>query len=397
MRDTRENQSRHFGTLSVHGGEDRQKYADSITTPIVQASTYVFSNTSEVIAYTSGELERFEYGRYGNPTERAAERKLATLEGAEDAYLFASGMNAETTALLALLSKGQHLIMMEDCYKKTTQFCRVMLRKFGVEYTFVKTGDYEQLEDAIQENTRVIFAESPTNPHLYVLDLYRLMDIAKKRGIRVIIDSTFATPFNQRPLEFGVDLAIHSVTKYLAGHNDIMGGAVLGAGPLVSAIKDYRGLLGGSIDPHCAYLLLRGLKTFSVRMERYNESGMKVAQYLERHPKVSRVFYPGLESHPHHSIAVKQMRGFGGVVSFEIDGDLERTFKFINSLKLPYMAPSLGGVESLVTHPSTISYYDMSEEERLAIGITDQLVRYSIGIEDVEDIIEDLEQAFEKI
>ena len=384
-------------TLAVHGGEEKFKSGNSLTTPIIQTSTYAFRDSGEVDDFISGRIERIDYGRYGNPTQRTAELKLAEMEGAEDALLFASGMNAVTTTLLAMLSKGQHAIILDDCYRKTRQFGEKVLKRFGIDVTFVLPGDYESIEKLIRPNTRVLVTESPTNPHLNVLDLHRLVAITKPHRIKVIIDSTFATPFNQRPLEFGVDLVIHSATKYLAGHNDIMSGVILGPAGLISAIKDFRGILGGTIDPHCAYLLIRGLKTFPLRMARQNETAQKIAEFLEAHPRIRRVYYPGLKSHPHHDIAKEQMSGFGGVVSWDVDGGLEETLRVMDGLKVPYIGASLGGVESIVSHPATISHYELSREERLDVGIPDDLLRYSVGVEDAEDLIEDLDQALRKI
>lgn len=390
-------QKKRLSTAAVHGGEERVKPGHSLTTPIVQTSTYAFRDSAEVDDFISGRAQRIDYGRYGNPTQRAAELKLAELEGAEDGLLFASGMNAVTTTLLAMLSQGQHAVVLDDCYRKTRQFGEKVLKRFGIEVTFVPPGDYEAIEEVIRPNTRALVTESPTNPHLNVLDLHRLVAIARPRRVKVIIDSTFATPYNQRPLEFGVDLVLHSATKYLGGHNDIMAGAVLGPAGLISAIKDFRGIMGGTIDPHCAYLLIRGLKTFPLRMARQNGTAQRMAEFLEGHPKVRRVYYPGLKSHPHHAVAREQMAGFGGVVSFDVDGDLAQTLRFIDSLKVPYIGPSLGGVESMVSHPATVSYYELSREERLEVGIRDELVRYAVGVEDPEDLIEDLAQALEKI
>jgi cystathionine gamma-synthase len=306
-------------------------------------------------------------------------------------------MAAVTTTLLGMLRSGQHAVVMDDCYRKTAQFCRMVLSKFGVGTTFVPAGDYTALEEAIRPETRVIASESPTNPHLNVVDLDRTVAIARKHRLKVVIDSTFATPFNQRPLEFGVDLVIHSATKYLAGHNDLMAGVVLGGFPLVSAIKDYRGILGGVVDPHCAYLLLRGLKTFPLRMARQNETALALARFLEGHPKVRRVYYPGLPSHPHHDVARAQMTGFGGVVSFDLNTDLAGTKAFLDRLCIPCLGASLGGVESIVSHPSTISFYELSREERLESGIADELVRYAVGVEDAQDLLDDLQRALDAL
>lgn len=383
-------------TRAVHSGEERDKFARSLTNPIAQTSTFVFDNLDEFTDFKAGKVKHFEYGRYGNPTVRAAEYKLAALEGGEEALLFPTGMSAVTSVLLAMLRQGQHVVFMQDCYRRTVQFCKI-IQKFGVESTAVPPGDWTALAAAVQPATRILFAESPTNPHLHVIDLERLVPFARERRLKVLIDSTFATPFNQRPLEYGVDLVIHSATKYLGGHNDLMAGSVCGGGAIVAAIKDFRNVIGSMVDPQSAYLLIRGLKTLALRMERQNATALRLAQYLEQHPKIERVYYPGLPSHPDYGIASRQMRGFGGVVSFDVAGDLEKTRSFIHALRLPYLAPSLGGVESLVSHPATISYYDLSAEDRQAIGIKDQLVRYSVGIEDVEELLGDLEQALAQI
>lgn len=384
-------------TSAVHAGENGGHWGHSLTVPIAQTSTYVFENTGAVDDFVSGRSARLDYGRYGNPTQQIAERKLAELEGADSALLFSSGMSAVTTTLLGMLSTGHHAVITDDCYRKTAQFCEQMLKKFGIDTTFVPAGDYGRLESAMQENTRVVIAESPTNPHLNVMDLEKVVAIAKSNRAKVVIDSTFATPFNQRPLEFGVDLVIHSATKYLGGHNDLIAGAVAGPEPLVSAIKDYRGILGGVIDPHCAYLLIRGIKTFPLRMARQNETALALARFLEGKPGIRQVYYPGLESHPHHRVAREQMSGYGGVVSFDLNADLAGTMAFLDRLEIPCIGASLGGVESIVSHPSTISYYEMERDDRIAIGISDELVRYSVGVEDAEDLIGDVERALEAL
>jgi len=384
-------------TQAVHAGETRDNWGHALTAPISQTSTYAFEDSQAIEAFLADKTSRLDYGRYGSPTQAIAERKLAELEGAESALLFSTGMSAVTTALLGMLASGQHAVVVDDCYKKTVLFCKTVLRKFGVETTFVRAGDYAGMEGAIRDNTRLIFSESPTNPHMNVLDLDRLVGIARSRGVKVIIDSTFATPYNQRPVEFGVDLVIHSATKYLGGHNDLLAGVVAGAESLVSAVRDYRGTLGGTIDPHCAYLLIRGLKTFPLRMARQNETALALARFLEGHPKVRKVYYPGLASHPHHEVARAQMNGFGGVVSLDLDGDLKRTMAFLDRLRIPQIGASLGGVESLVLHPASLSFYDLSREERLEMGILDELVRYAVGVEDAEDLIADVAQALDAI
>lgn len=385
-----------ISTRSVHAGEDRLRYADSITTPIVQTSTYAFKDSQEIEAYTKHGKSRFEYGRYGNPTEQVAERRLAELVGAEACVLFGSGMSAIITTILAFVRSQDHIVITDDAYKKTLEFCSSYLQRFGVDCSIVPFGDYEALDKAVRPNTRFIFSESPTNPYLNIFDLDRLREIARKHHVLTMIDATFSTPYNQRSLEFGVDLELHSCTKYLAGHNDILAGAVLGRKELVDEIRALHKAIGGVIDPHCCYLLLRGMKTFALRMAAHNATGMAVARFLETHPQVQRVYYPGLESHPHHAIAKAQMTGFGGVVTFDIKGNLNSAKRFLDALKLCYIAPSLGGVETLITHPAIVSYYDCSRKKRYELGITDTLIRLAVGIEDPKDIMRDLDQALRK-
>jgi cystathionine gamma-synthase len=385
-----------FSTRSVHAGEDRLRYADSITTPIVQTSTYAFKDSKDVEDYTKHGKARFEYGRYGNPTEQVAARRLAALTEAEDCVVFGSGMSAIITTILSFVRSNDHIVITDDAYKKTLEFCSSYLQRFGVSCSIVPFGNYEAIDKAIKPNTRFIFSESPTNPYLNIFDLEKLKAIAKKHNVLTMIDATFGTPINQRPLEWGVDLELHSCTKYLAGHNDILAGAVMGRKELVDQVRKLHKAIGGVIDPHCCYLLLRGLKTFPLRMKTHNETAMAVARFLEHHPLVKRVYYPGLESHPHYQIAKRQMTGFGGVVTFETKGTLEPAKRFLNHLKLCYIAPSLGGVETLITHPATVTYYDCTRQQRYALGITDTLIRLAVGIENQEDIIGDLDQALRK-
>ena len=385
-------------TQAVHAGEKRYLSHNSVTVPIVQTSTFTFEDTASLITYMQEHMfwevpEREEYGRYGNPTVRAVEAKLAALDHAEDALVLSSGMAAITTTLFILLSQGDHFVMTEDCYRRTRGFCSTFLTRFGVTCTIVAPGDYDALEAAIQPQTRLIFSESPTNPFLRCLDYARLVEIAKRHRLRTIIDTTFATPCNVRPLEYGVDLVIHSVTKYLAGHNDLLAGCVTGSFDITTALRQSQGILGAVIDPHCAYLILRGLKTLGLRMRQHNESGLRIARFLEDHPRIRRVWYPGLESHPDHEVATRTMSGFGGVVSFEVEADGPTTSRFIDACKIPRIGPSLGGVESLIEQPWLVSYYDTDREDRLALGIKDELVRLSVGIEDTDDLLADFDQA----
>ncbi|MBN2301082.1 MAG: PLP-dependent transferase [Lentisphaerae bacterium] len=384
-----------LSTRAVHSGEIRYNEYGSVTTPIVQSSTFIFRNIDEIKQLAKGTNDRFEYGRYGHPTQVAAERKLAALEEAEDAVLFSSGMSAITTSFFALLKTGDHIIITDDAYKRTLDFCKGSLGRFGIETSVVKMCDYNAIKKAIKPNTRIFFSESPTNPYLNIMDLERLMRIFRKTDIIVISDSTFATPYNQRPLEYGIHIVIHSATKYLAGHNDILSGVVLGKKKLTSPIREYLKITGGVIDPNSAYLLIRGLKTFDLRMKRLNENGQIVAEHLEKDPRIIKVYYPGLPSHPHHDVAVRQMNGFGGVVTFEVKHNIKYALKFLSKLKILSIGPSLGGVESLVTHPATVSYYRNTRRERLQLGITDGLIRLAVGVEDADDIIADIDQALD--
>jgi len=383
-----------LSTRSIHAGEPRRRYADSITTPIIQTSTFTFRDSRHIEDFTKKGKEHFEYGRYGNPTAKIAERRLADLEGAEDCVVFTSGMSAITTTILTLVQSGDHIVITDDSYKKTLEFCRSYLRQFGVECTIVPFGKYEGLERAIKKNTRFIFSESPTNPYLNIFDLVRIKKIADKHKVLTLIDSTFATPLNQRPIEFGMDIVLQSCTKYLAGHNDILAGAVLGRTELIDKIRNLHKSMGGLIDPHCCYLLLRGLKTFPLRVKQQNENALQVAEFLEGHPRVKRVYYPFLRSHPHYRVAREQMTGGGGVVTFDIKGTLNDAKRFLDALELCYIGPSLGGTETLITHPALVSYYDYTRKDRYKLGITDTLFRLAVGIEDVEDIIADLERGF---
>lgn len=382
-----------ISTRAVHSGEVRFNEYGSVTTPIVQTSTFIFKNVEEIRKLAQGDIERFEYGRYGHPTQLAAERKLAALEESEDAVLFSSGMSAITTSLFMLLKAGDHLIITDDAYKRTLDFCKSYLGRYDIECTVVKMCDYEAMEKAIKPNTRVFFSESPTNPYLNIMDLERLMEIFGKHDITVISDSTFATPFNQKPLEYGVHMVIHSATKYLAGHNDLLSGVLLGKRELTDPIREFLKITGGVIDPNSSYLLIRGLKTFPLRMERLNSNAQVVAEHLEANSKIKRVYYPGLASHPHHDVATRQMKGFGAVVTFEVKDDAEYVLDFLSRLKILSIGPSLGGVESLITHPATISYYMHTREERMELGIKDGLIRLAVGLEDPEDIVEDIDQA----
>ncbi len=384
-------------TRSVHGGERTPEQGVSVATPLHQTATFFFRSSQEVRDYAEGRRPRDEYGRYSNPTWRAVEGKLCELEGAEAAVLFASGMCAATTTFLALLPRGGHLIVTSDCYRRTRQFLRQYLSKLGVEVTVIEPASTIALKDAIRESTALFFTESPTNPYLRVIDRPEAVRIAHERGVRVMVDSTFASPVNHAPLGDGADLVIHSATKYLGGHNDLLAGVVAGPTAEVAPIREAVGVLGGVLDPHAAWLLLRGMKTLALRVERQNATGLRVARWLEEQPRVRRVWYPGLESHPDYAVATRLMQGFGGVVTFELETDLAGATRFTDACRIPYLAPSLGGTDALIEMPVLMSYWDQPAEERARWGITDTLVRYSCGVEDADDLIADLEQALRAI
>ncbi len=320
------------------------------------------------------------------------------MEGAEDCLVSASGMNSATTMLLALVPAGGHIVTTTDCYRRTRQFIQTLLPKMGISATVIDPADLDALQTALDTHeVSLFFSESPTNPYLRCVDIPRIKAMCEPKGAVVVIDSTFATPINQQALSLGADLVIHSATKYLAGHNDVLAGAIAGRADLVAAVRAMHNVLGGTIDPHAAYLLLRGMKTLDLRVERQNASASEFARRLAEHPKISHVHYPGLANHPDHEIAVRQMKGYGGVVSFEVDGDLWRTAALIDAVKLPYIAPSLGGVESLIEQPTVISYWDQGPEKRAQVGIKDNLIRFSCGVEPLEDIWDDMKQALDQI
>ena len=395
--DPKQNQAPSLGpsTQAVHGGEPAVRGDRSITPPVVHASTYPFADTAELVRFMEeGSGRPPEYGRYGNPTIAALEAKLAALEGGDRAVVMSSGMAAVTTTLLSMLRAGQQVVFTSDVYRKTRQFARQVLTRYGVEVDIVPP-ELEALRSAIGPKTRVVFTEAPTNPYLRLVDLAGLVELCKAHRAKTIIDATFATPVNMRPLEHGVDLVIHSTTKYLGGHNDLLGGAVVGRGPIVEAIRDHLGMLGAIADPHSAYLTARGLKTLGLRVGRQNDSALRLAARLEQHPQVARVWYPMLSSHPDHALAKRYLKGGGGVVSFELKGGLEAGTRLVDTARIPKLAPSLGGVESLIEQPALMSFFELSPEQRAALGIGPGLVRLSVGIEDVEDLEGDLLQALD--
>ncbi len=382
-------------TLAVHGGEPRTYPYDSLVAPITQTATYSFADTAELIAYFEGHKEREEYGRYGNPSVRLVEEKVAALERTADCAAFASGMAAVTSTILALVKSGSHVILFADCYRRTRQFVTTFLDRFGVASTLIPPADIDALRAAIRPETRLVIAEAPTNPYQTVPDLEEMVEVCREHRIKTLIDSTFATPVNCKPAAFGIDIVIHSATKYLAGHNDVLGGVVAGNAGIVSLVRDLRSVFGACLDPHAAYLIHRGIKTLALRVEQQNRSAMAIAERLEAHPRVSEVWYPGLASHSCHETASRLMTGFGGVVTFSLDADLHGTSRFVDACQIPRIAPSLGGVESLIEQPALMSYFELTTEEREAIGIKNNLVRYAVGIEDTDELVDDVLQALE--
>ena len=383
-------------TTSVHGGEDHQKALDSITDPIVMASTYTFADTQSVIDYIEQNQQRGEYGRYGNPNEAVVERKLAALEGGESAILFSSGMSAIVGVIMAKLNAGDEVVFFDECYHRSREFCSKHMSRFGVVTRQVEACNYEAMEAAITPNTKLLVSESPTNPHLSVVDLAGFAEIGKRNNVETLIDATLATPYNVKPLEYGVDYVLHSATKYLAGHNDLLAGVIIGTEEKLEDIRYLRGILGSINSAHNCYLLQRGLKTFDVRMQRHNTNGQAVAEFLETHPRVSKVYYPGLKSHKYHEVAADQMKGYGGLITFELaDSDWRQTADVVDKCQIPKIGPSLGGVESLIEQPLVMSYYELPEHERASYGIRDNMIRMAIGIENTDDIIQDLKQALE--
>jgi cystathionine beta-lyase/cystathionine gamma-synthase len=381
-------------TAAVHGARELDKKNGPVSPPIFQTSTFEVTDNDEQVRVTG--TDRY-YTRWGNPTVTLAEETLAELEGTEAAHVFASGMGAITSTVLGLLKTGDHIVAQRDIYGGVTKFFSEWLPKLGIETTLVDTADYDGYERAIRANTRMIYVESPSNPALRVIDFARIAGLAKKHGLISMIDSTFGTPINQHPAEYGFDLVMHSGTKYLSGHADLTCGVVCGRRELMQRLWATRTTLGNCMDPHAAWLLIRGLKTVAVRVQRQNENARRVAEFLERHARVRRVHYPFLESHPQHAIAREQMTGGGGMVTFEVEGTGEDARRASEAMQLFTLATSLGGVESLVSIPVLTSHAMISAEQREKMGVTEQMVRLSVGIENADDLLEDLERALQSV
>jgi cystathionine gamma-synthase len=384
------------GTEAVHAGVPRERPGHTLAPAVAQTATFTFRDSDDLERYFEGgdaDPDRQEYGRYGNPTVIEVERRVAALDGAEDALLFASGMAAVSTTLLALLRAGDHVVLFRDAYRRTRQLVTQTLARLGVTHTLVDPASIEALEQALGPKTRVAITESPTNPYLRCIDLGRFAAVCRAARVKTIVDATFATPYNARPLSYGVDVVIHSATKYLAGHNDVLGGSVSGSRALVSLVRDLRGVLGGVCDPHAAALIGRGMKTLALRVERQNQTALAVARALAEHPRVERVFYPLLPSHPDHAIAREQLRGGGGVVSFVVRGGRAAARAVVDGFRLASIAPSLGGVETLVEQPAIMSFHGLGDDELRAAGIDPGLVRLAVGVEETGDVLDDVLRA----
>lgn len=384
----------HTDTKAVRGGVDLEKKNGPLATPIFQTSTFEVTDNDEQLRVTP--TDQF-YTRYGNPTNTVAEKRVAELEGVDAALTFASGMGAITTTILALLKSGDHIVAQRDIYGGVTKFFTQWLPKLGIETTFVDTTKYQEHGRAIQPNTKLLYLESPTNPTLRIVDLKAAASIAKQHSLISMIDGTFGTPINQHPAEYGIDLIMHSGTKYLSGHTDLICGVVAGRGDLLETVHSTRNTLGNCMDPHASWMLARGLKTLAVRVARQNENALQVATFLEQHAKVRRVHYPFLPSHLQYAIAKEQMSGGGGIVTFEVKGSGEDARRASESMRLFTLAPSLGGVESLVSIPVLTSHAMIEPAHRVQMGVTEQMIRLSVGIEDVNDLIADLEHALEAV
>jgi len=386
-----------LGTRGVWAGEEGNYWERATQIPVALSVSFGYDDVNEWLKVAQGKTHGHIYSRNTNPTVAAFEEKVRNLETAEAATSFSSGMGAISNTLFALLSPGDHVVSIKDTYGGTNKLFVEFLPRFGIKVSLCDTSDHKAIEAAIDRGCKALYLESPTNPTVKIVDLGRLSNAAHRRGAVVIVDNTLATPINQQPVKLGADLVIHSATKFLGGHADALGGVVCGSADLVGRIYHFREITGACLDPMSAYLLLRGMKTLHLRVERQNESALKIARFLESHPHVIRVFYPGLESHEHHEIARRQMRGFGGVLSFAIKGGFEAVKSFLPRLRYAHLAANLGAVETVVGPPSTTSHVESTKEERAASGIPEALIRYSVGIEDTEDLMADLRHALDKV
>lgn len=384
-------------TEAVWAGEDNPFFKGAATTPIVNSVAFAYTDLDEWYDVSVGKAEGFIYSRNTNPTVAALEEKIRILENAEAATSFATGMAAISNTLFTFLNPGKRVVSVKDTYGGTSKLFLDFFPAYKVDIKLCETGNHEELELEIAKGCDLVYLETPTNPTLKIIDIRRIAAAAKKVGAVVVVDNTFATPINQNPLELGADLVIHSATKYLCGHSDAMGGLLAGKKDLVQKVFHFREINGASLQADPAYMIARGMKTLELRITRQNESALKIARYLKSHSKVSDVFYPGLESHKGHEIAKAQMRGFGGMLSFALDGSYELVEKFLPSLQLVHLAASLGSVSTLAGPPRTTSHVELTTEQRALLGIPESLVRYSVGIENVDDLLTDLDSALDKL
>jgi cystathionine gamma-synthase len=393
--DKKNNQEPGLGTRAVWSGEEGEHWAGATEVPVALSVAFGYRTVEEWLRVARGEQEGHIYGRNTNPTVAAFERKLRDLEGAEATTSFASGMAAVSNTLFTLLSPGDRVVSIQDTYGGTNKLFIEFLPRFNIDVTLCATSDHAAIEGAIARGCKVLYLETPTNPTVKIVDIARLASAAHRVGALVVVDNTFATPINQQPLRLGADLVLHSATKFLGGHGDALGGVVCGPADLVSRIYHFREINGACLEPMSAYLLLRGMKTLHLRIRQQNDSALRIARFLQSHPRVTSVFYPGLESHEGHAIARSQMTGFGGVLSFAIRGGFEAVKSFLPRLRYARLAANLGAVETIAGPPSTTSHVESTPEERAAAGIPEALIRYSVGIEDVDDLIADLTQALQ--
>jgi len=383
-------------TNCVHAGEERHGTNSTLTTSIAQSSVFVMPTLDELRKYAEGKSQSYMYSRYANPTVTVAEEKIAALEGAESCVVTASGMAAETAMCMAMCESGDEIVSMLDIYGGTTKIFQAVLPRFGIRTRLVPFQELGKIESFFSDRTRLLFLETPTNPTLRCVDIRALCEAAHRRGIPVAVDSTFATPILQKPIEFGADLVIHSATKYLGGHNDLTAGAVAGPHKWLDTIREMVKYTGGCLDPLGAFLLIRGLKTLEIRVQRACENALKIAEALRVHPSVARVFYPGFNDNCGHDVARRQMHDYGMMVSFDIKGGGEAAARFIDSLKLWYLATSLGGVESTVSYPLLSSHVGLTDQQLDLLGVSAATVRLSVGIETAADLVADLEQALDR-
>ena len=385
------------GTRAVWGGEEDLDVRGVLSSPVVNSVAFSYHDLDEWHEVATGKRNGFIYSRNTNPTVRVLEEKIRILENAEAATSFATGMAAISNTLFTFLGPGRKVVSQKDSYGGTSRMFLDFLPRFNVQVELCETGDHEQMEAAIAGGCDLVYLETPTNPTLKIVDIARLSAAAKKAGAIVVVDNTFATPINQHPLMLGADLVIHSATKFLCGHSDAMGGVLAGKADLVRKVFEFREINGASLQADPAYLIARGMKTLELRIGRQNASAQRIAEYLQGHARVSEVYYPGLKTHKDHAIARRQMQGFGGILSFSLDGGYDLVKKFLPSLKLVHLAASLGSVSTLAGPPRTTSHVELTEEQRKRLGIPESLIRYSVGIENVEDLIADLDSALKKL